>query len=101
MDKMSDVIASKGRDAAELVVDTARKTAEKAKDIAEIAALKNRIAICEDVKKKNFMEIGRIYYEQYGEAGETRFENQCKAIYNAEKGIEELQKEIENIKGQE
>lgn len=98
---MSDVIVSKGRDAAELVVDKAKKTAEKAKDMAEIAALKNRISICEDVKKKNYQEIGRIYYEHYGDAQETLFDKQCRAIYNAEKAIEELQREMESIKGQE
>ena len=45
------------------------------------------------------MEIGRIYFEQYGDMPEEPFEKQCRAIRNAKNGVEDLQRQIREIKG--
>ena len=87
-EKLGDTITTKGKEAA-----------DKAKELAEIANLKSQIATCEDVVKKNYMEIGKIYFEQYGSMPEDPFEKQCRAIHNAKQGIEELQEKIKEVKG--
>lgn len=72
---------------------------DKAKELAEIAKLKSQINTCEEVLKKNYLEIGRIYYENFGDTAEDLFAKQCKNIKNAQNGIEELEKQIREIKG--
>ncbi len=36
--------------------------ADKAKELAAIANLKSQISTCEEVMKKNYLEIGKIYF---------------------------------------
>jgi len=88
IEKLGDTISTKGKEAV-----------DKAKELAEIASLKSQIATCEEVIKKNYMEIGRIYYEQYGDMPEAPFEKACRSIKNAKCGVEELQSQIKDIKG--
>ncbi len=87
-EKLGDTIQTKGKEAA-----------DKAKELADIAALKSQINTCEEVIKKNYMEIGKMYYEQYGNMPEEPFAKQCRAIMNAQNGVEELQQKIREIKG--
>lgn len=54
LDKLGETITAKGRE-----------VSDKAKDLAEITNLKGQIKTCEDVIRKNYIEIGRIYYEQH------------------------------------
>ena len=86
--KVEETITAKGQ----MVVD-------KAKQMAEIASLKSQISTCEDVIRKNYMEIGRLYYEKYGEEPSEEFEKCCNAIKNAKRGADELQDEIKALKG--
>lgn len=88
LEKIGDTISAKGREAA-----------DKAKELAEIANLKSQIATCEEVIRKNYLEIGKLYYELYGEMEEETFAKQCRAIRNARHGAEELQQKINDIKG--
>lgn len=83
----------------ETITDKSKEAVDKAKEFAEIARLKSQIGICEDVIKKNYMEIGKHYYEQYGNEPEERFAESCRAIDNAKTGVQELRKEIREIKG--
>jgi len=87
-EKIGDTITTKGREAA-----------DKAKEIAEIANLRSQIATCEEVIKKNYLEIGKLYYELYGDMSEETFAKQCSAIKNARHGVEDLQQKINEIKG--
>ena len=87
-EKIGDTIATKGKEAA-----------DKAKEVAEVVNLKSQISTCEEVIKKNYMEIGKIYFEQYGDMPEAPFEKQCRAIRNARNGIEDLQEKINEVKG--
>lgn len=54
IEKIGDTITEKGKVAA-----------DKAKELAAIANLKSQISTCEEVMKKNYLEIGKIYFEQY------------------------------------
>ncbi|MBQ7956128.1 MAG: hypothetical protein IJ282_10320 [Lachnospiraceae bacterium] len=83
----------------ETITTKGQAAVDKAKEMAEIARLKSQISTCEEVLKKNYMEIGRIYYENFGDTAEELFEKQCRSIKNAQHGIEELEKQIREIKG--
>lgn len=88
LEKIGDTISSKGKEAA-----------DKAKELAELANLKSQIATCEEVIKKNYMEIGKIYFEQYGDMPEEPFAKACRSIRNAQGGVEDLEAKIKEIKG--
>lgn len=87
-EKLGDIISAKGK-----------QVADKAKDTAEIMNLKSQISTCEEVIKMNYVEIGKLFYEQYGEDGDAPFEKQRNAIKNARNGINELQAKIDQLKG--
>ena len=61
-------------------------------------SLKSQIATCQEVIKKNYLEIGKLYYEEYRDVEDAPFEKQREAITNARKGEEELQAKIEELK---
>lgn len=88
IEKLGDTISAKGKE-----------VADKAKELAEIANLKSRISTYEDIVKKNYAEIGRIYYEQYGNMPEEPFDKACRSIRIAKGEIEDLQEQIREIKG--
>ena len=87
-EKLGDTISAKGKE-----------VADKAKDAAEILRLKSQISTCEEVIKKNYLEIGKLFFEQYGEEPEAPFEKQCTAIRNARDGVKALQEKIDELKG--
>ena len=87
-EKLGETISAKGKE-----------VADKAKDTAEILRLRSQISTCEEVIKKNYLEIGKLFFEQYGQETEAPFEKQCTAIRNAQYGIKELQEKIDEIKG--
>lgn len=87
IEKVGGVIALKGKQAG-----------DKARELAEVARLKSQISTCSEVMQKNYEEIGRLYYRQYGENPGDLFEKQCRAIKNAGKGVEELKEKIRRIK---
>lgn len=88
LDKLSEKITSKGRE-----------VSDKAKDLAELASLKGRISSCEDVIRKNYIEIGRIYYEQHAAEPEEAYEEACRAVTDAKNGIADLEQKIRDVKG--
>lgn len=87
-EKLGDTISAKGKE-----------VADKARDTADILSLKSQISTCEEVIKKNYMEIGKLFYEQYGEDPDAPFEKQRKAIKNARVGARELQAKVDRLKG--
>ncbi len=87
-EKVGETITAKGRE-----------VSGKAKDMAEIAGIRNQIAACEEVIRKNYLEIGRRYYEQFKDAEDNAFAEQCTAITNAKNGVDALEDKIREIKG--
>ena len=75
IEKIGDTITEKGKVAA-----------DKAKELAAIANL------------KNYLEIGKIYFEQYSDMPEPPFEKQCETIKNSQRAIADLQEKIEQLK---
>ena len=86
--KLGETISVKGKE-----------VTDKAKDLVEIANLKSRIKTNEDVMKRNYTEIGRLYYELHGMEPEADYEEQCRAIENAQNSINDLEEKIREIKG--
>lgn len=130
MDKIETVKA--------VIANRGRAVAGKAKEITEIAKLKAQIMSCEEIIRKNYLEIGKRVFEAYEEAEngecpdtalgedngsvkstedaealdaacdarktqkwEARYRKQCTAILNAKKGIEDLERRIEELKTKE
>lgn len=83
----------------ETITTKGKEVGDKAKDVAEIVSLKNQIKVCEDVIRKNYMEIGKKYYEANKDSLDAEYERQCTAIKNAENGVKELEEKIRKIKG--
>lgn len=88
LDKLGETITMKGKE-----------VTDKAKELAEIANLKSQISTCEDVIKKNYIEIGKMYYEKHGSTPEEEYEEACRAIANAQNGVVDLEAKIKEIKG--
>lgn len=96
MEKFDKSIISK---IGETISVKGKEVGDKAKDLAEIASLKSRINTCEDVMKRNYMEIGKRYYELHKDVWEEIYDEECRAITNARNDIEELEVRIREIKG--
>ena len=87
IEKIGSMISEKGKEAV-----------DKTKLMAEIMSLRSQISTCEEVIKKNYLEIGKLYYEEYGETPDAPFEKQREAIKNARNGMSELQAKIDVLK---
>lgn len=83
----------------ETVVNTGKVISDKAKEMAAIANLKSQVNTCEEVIKKNYAEIGKRYYANNALDPEPEYEHQIKIIRNAQKTIDDLQKQIDSLKG--
>lgn len=75
-----------------------KEVAGKAKEMAEVAGLKGRISTEEDLIKKYYSEIGRIYFEQFGENPDALFTSQCRGIQESKQEIAKLEEKIKRIK---
>ncbi len=83
-EKVGGIISTKGKAAA-----------DKAKELAEIANLKGQIGSCEEVIRKNYLELGKAYYVAHKEE-----ENEyIQAIGDAQKAIADLRCRIRVLKG--
>ncbi len=87
-DKLGETISVKGKE-----------VSDKAKDMAEVVNLKSQISTCQNVIKKNYIEIGKRYYEKHASSPDEEYEEQCSVIANAENAITDLENKIREIKG--
>ena len=58
-----------------VVTNRGRAIADKAKELTRIAKLKAQIVSCEEVIRKNYLEIGKKVFEAYDEARNCEEEN--------------------------
>ena len=90
LDNLSGILSDKGKEAA-----------EAAKRIAEITNLKRKISGIETEIKRNYVKIGKAYYEEYKSAEVTcEFEEYVQAIRDAKKAIEGLKYKVNELKGE-
>lgn len=99
LEKIGETISDKGKVAVDMAKEAVDKAKDKTKEFTEIARLKSQIGTCEDVIRRNYMEIGRLYYEEHGSAPEAQYAKVRRYIENAQKGVEELQEKMNEIKG--
>ena len=83
---------------ADKTVEIAKKAADKTKSAAKIAKLNTDIAVEENAIKKNFTEIGRIYYAMSKDAPDDSVAALVMQVTAAMERIELLKDEIEKIK---
>ncbi|MCM1416861.1 MAG: hypothetical protein NC430_13180 [bacterium] len=88
IDKFSDKVITKGKE-----------VTGKVRDMADIVGLKRQIAASEETIRKNYIELGRLYYEKHGQAPEAEYDTFCWEITDAKEDIAELEEEIKRVKG--
>lgn len=87
-DKLSDTIVSVSKDAT-----------QKAKNISDIARLRMEIRSKKEYIRKLYTEIGRFYYEAHKDDAEREFDDQMALIKDSLEVLEELHKQLGQIKG--
>ncbi len=88
LDKIGETITTKGKE-----------VSDKAKDMAELVNLKGQVHTCEDLIRKRYVEIGKIYYEKHGSTPEEDYIDACRDIENAQNTIVDLEARIKELKG--
>ncbi len=86
-----DTIAGKTKNVAGTV-------ATKAKNTAAIAKLNGKVASQKNLIKKNYTELGRIYFDQNQHAPGEDYAQLCSEVTLAYERIAELEKQISDIK---
>ena len=81
----------------ETITSVGKEAIDKTKVLAEVASLKSQIHTCDSVIKKNYAEIGKVYYDNFGDNAEELFSKQCKAIKNAEEAKKALEEKVKEI----
>ena len=82
----------------ETITVVGKEAVDKTKALAEMANLKSQIHACNEVIRKNYNEIGKIYYDNFGDNPEQLFVKQCKAIINAEEAKAALEETLSDLK---
>ncbi len=81
--------------------ETAETVTNKAGEVMEIQKLKNQIRALEKGNESDFMDLGRMVYEQFknGETMSVEASGLCEAIQSREESIGEYEKQIVDVKG--
>ena len=79
-------------------IELAESGVAKSKEIAEIAKLKTANMAEEDNMKRAYIELGKLYYAQYGMCGEGEFVSPCERITAAMAVIETNKDRIADLK---
>lgn len=82
----------------ETLTSAGKEAVDKTKALAEIASLKAQIHTYDEAIKKSYMEIGRIYYDNFGDNPEEIFAKQCKAIKSSEETKAVLEEKLNEAK---
>ena len=81
--------------------ETAETVTNKAGEVMEIQKLKNQIRALERGNESDFIDLGRMVYEQFqnGETMGVEAAGLCEAIQSREESIEVYEKQIAEVKG--
>ena len=82
----------------EKITFVGKEAVDKTKTFTEIAVLKSQMHTYDETIKKNYNEIGRIYYDNFADNQEVLFVKQCKAIKSAEEAKATLEEKIKELK---
>lgn len=81
--------------------ETAETVTNKAGEVVEIQKLKNQIRALERGNESDYIDLGRMVYEQFrnGETMSVEASGLCEAIQSREESIGEYEKQIIDVKG--
>ncbi|MCI8594369.1 MAG: serine proteinase [Oscillospiraceae bacterium] len=82
----------------EKVTDLAQSGMAKSKQLAEIAKLKAANMAEEDAVKKAYLELGKLYYAEKGDAPEAAYATLCEKVTASKTNIAANKERIEAIK---
>ena len=89
-DKLGESLAAAGKD-----------VSQKAKDVSDIAKLKLDIKSKEEYIEKQFIELGKAYFEKHKEEEGIEEAEQFFLIKEAQEAIENMKAEVLRIQGSE
>jgi ribosomal protein L40E len=81
------------------ITGKSKELAKKAKDVTDIAKLNSQISSEKDKINKNYIEIGRAYYNAHLHEENYNYEGLCGEITVSMDKITELKKDIQTLKG--
>jgi hypothetical protein len=81
------------------VADTTQGAVKATKELAETARLNSQISDEQRKIGNHYSQIGKLYYEQYGNNAEPPFDEMCAAIRAAAAQIDKLQLDVQLVKG--
>lgn len=82
----------------ETALNAGNVAANKTKEVAEVAKLKNDIASQERAIKEAYIAIGKKCYEAYGDESDALYVDEIQKINAAKKTIEQKQADIADAK---
>ncbi|MBQ4231952.1 MAG: hypothetical protein II699_01610 [Lachnospiraceae bacterium] len=83
------------------ISDVAKNVGSKAMETKDIVVLKNKKATEERNIKSLYQEIGKLYYEKYGNDEAAEWTSQMRRINSSKNKIAELDEEIKKVKSQD
>lgn len=83
----------------EKITSTSKDVAKKTKELADISKINTQISSEEDSIKYKYNQIGKLYYETFGENPDEVFAPMCQSIIESQKKISEYRYQIQVIKG--
>lgn len=85
-------------DLSQKVVDLAQSGVARSKQLAEIAKLRMNNLSEEDAMKKAYIEIGKLYYAEHGDAPDGAYVALCSRISQAQDNIQANLAQIADLK---
>lgn len=86
-------------DMSKKITDAGRATAQKGKEVADIAKLRSQISEEQKKLREVYEQIGKRYVEEFGDSPAETFAADMDAVKLSQDKIEECQKKIAEIKG--
>ena len=86
-------------DMSKKITDAGRATAQKGKEVADIAKLRSQISEEQKKLREIYEQIGKRYVEELGDTPAESFAEDVDAVRLSQDKIEECQKKIGEIKG--
>lgn len=81
------------------ITNTSKDVAKKTKDLTEVAKLNSQISKEESTIEQKYREIGKAFYEKYGNTEDSELKELCTDVKNGYEKIEELKKQLNSLKG--
>lgn len=81
------------------VTQTSQDAMKKTKEFAEIAKLNTQISDEEKRLNKIYMNLGRLYYQLYGNQPSLEFKDLCLAIEGSLKNVEHYEVMVNELRG--